>query len=173
MAIEGESGSGKSVTTRALVGLAGNKAVITARQFDIAGQSVLNYSEREWRNLRGRQIGLVQQDALVSLDPLRTIGSQLSAASGPPYVLERSKTRATHLDLLRSVGIRNAEHYISQYPHQLSGGLRQRALIAMALARHPALLIADEPTTALDVTVQKLSLIHIRRCRRPTLCRSR
>ncbi|MBF2714740.1 dipeptide ABC transporter ATP-binding protein [Agrobacterium vitis] len=155
LALVGESGSGKSVTARALLGLSGPGAKISADQFDIEGQSVLGIGEKQWRALRGTKVGFVLQDALVSLDPLRRVSQQLSDAFGRrgffkhPHLLQDSRA------LLQSVGIPDPDRRLPQYPHELSGGLRQRALIATAIARHPALLIADEPTTALDATVQK------------------
>jgi peptide/nickel transport system ATP-binding protein len=159
VALVGESGSGKSVTARSLVGLTGPGAEVTADAFEIDGESVLRYGERQWRRLRGRRIGLVLQDALVSLDPLRRIGQQVSDAIGGSGGVwgglrwGRADPRAGAL--LQSVGIPDPEHRLRQYPHQLSGGLRQRALIATAIAGQPDLVIADEPTTALDVTVQR------------------
>ncbi|WP_088149104.1 dipeptide ABC transporter ATP-binding protein [Inquilinus limosus] len=155
VALVGESGSGKSVTARSLVGLAGPGAEVTADAFEIDGESALRYRERHWRRLRGRRIGFVLQDALVSLDPLRRIGQQLSDALGARRLRRRSEVQQRAAALLQSVGIPDPEHRLRQYPHQLSGGLRQRALIATAIAGQPDLVIADEPTTALDVTVQR------------------
>ncbi len=155
VALVGESGSGKSVTARALLGLSGAGAQVAASRFDIDGCDVLAYRERDWRRLRGRKIGFVLQDALVSLDPLRRISQQLSDAYAGPRLFRRRAAGDDALALLRRVGIPDPDRRLPQYPHQLSGGLRQRALIATAIAREPALLIADEPTTALDATVQK------------------
>jgi peptide/nickel transport system ATP-binding protein len=155
VALVGESGSGKSVTARSLIGLAGQGARVTADAFEIAGQDVRGYRERDWRGLRGHRIGFVLQDALVSLDPLRRVSQQLDDAAGRGGWLRRGLPRAESLALLRSVGMRDPERRLPQYPHQLSGGLRQRVLIATAIARAPALVVADEPTTALDATVQK------------------
>ena len=155
VALVGESGSGKSVTARSLVGLTGPGAEVTADAFEIDGESVLRYRERQWRRLRGRRIGLVLQDALVSLDPLRRIGQQVSDALGTRGGLRWGRVDPRAGALLQSVGIPDPEHRLRQYPHQLSGGLRQRALIATAIAGQPDLVIADEPTTALDVTVQR------------------
>ncbi|MBZ9603209.1 dipeptide ABC transporter ATP-binding protein [Phyllobacterium chamaecytisi] len=155
VALVGESGSGKSVTARSLVGLTGTGAKLTADVFDIDGENALDFHERSWRQLRGNKIGFVLQDALVSLDPLRRISQQLSDALGDGSFFRRQDRHGESLTLLNSVGIPDPARRLTQYPHQLSGGLRQRALIATAIARGPALVIADEPTTALDATVQK------------------
>ncbi|WTW99064.1 ABC transporter ATP-binding protein [Streptomycetaceae bacterium NBC_01309] len=154
LAIVGESGSGKSVTARALVGLAGARASVTARELSFAGTDLAGLRESRWRKLRGRRIGLVLQDALVSLDPLRTVGTEVAEPLRVHRLVPRSGTKARVLGLLAQSGIPDPERRARQYPHQLSGGLRQRALIASALAGGPELVIADEPTTALDVTVQ-------------------
>ncbi|MGV6874373.1 dipeptide ABC transporter ATP-binding protein [Pseudochelatococcus sp. B33] len=165
VALVGESGSGKSVTARSLIGLAGRQAQVSADLFRIDGRDALAHSERDWRRVRGAKIGFVLQDALVSLDPLRRISQQLSDALAGSIGRGSQAIRLHSLDLLQSVGIPQPEHRLAQYPHQLSGGLRQRALIATAIARKPVLVIADEPTTALDVTVQKqiLDLLDQRR----------
>ncbi len=155
VALVGESGSGKSVTARSLIGLCGPNAVIEADLFNIDGRDVLDNTEKDWRRLRGARIGFVLQDALVSLDPLRRISQQLSDAFGDRGFFRRPNQNERGQALLRSVGIPDPQRRLAQYPHQLSGGLRQRALIATAIARTPSLLIADEPTTALDATVQK------------------
>lgn len=154
LAIVGESGSGKSVTARALVGLAGARASVTARELSFAGTDLAGLRESGWRKLRGRRIGLVLQDALVSLDPLRTVGTEVAEPLRVHRLVPRSGTKARVLGLLAQSGIPDPERRARQYPHQLSGGLRQRALIASALAGGPELVIADEPTTALDVTIQ-------------------
>ncbi|WP_369790837.1 dipeptide ABC transporter ATP-binding protein [Rouxiella sp. WC2420] len=165
VAFVGESGSGKTVTARSLLGLQDAKASITADRFLINGEDMLGASQRRWRKIRGKQIGYVLQDALVSLDPLRQIGQQLGDALTASQSIARGFLRAQSVALLKSVGMPDAEARLSAYPHQLSGGLRQRALIATALAGKPSLLIADEPTTALDMTVQKqiLDLLQKRR----------
>ena len=154
LAIVGESGSGKSVTARTLVGLAGRDARVTARTLAFDNQDLTTQREPGWRTLRGRRIGLVLQDALVSLDPLRTVGAEVAEPLRVHGTLARREIRPRVLELLDDVGIPDPARRVDQYPHQLSGGLRQRALIASALAGGPQLLIADEPTTALDVTVQ-------------------
>ena len=154
LAVVGESGSGKSVTARTLVGLAGHRARVGARSLAFDGQDLTAQREPGWRALRGRRIGLVLQDALVSLDPLRTVGAEVAEPLRTHGTLSRSGIRPRVLELLDDVGIPDPARRAEQYPHQLSGGLRQRALIASAIAAGPQLLIADEPTTALDVTVQ-------------------
>ncbi|QMU77013.1 ABC transporter ATP-binding protein [Streptacidiphilus sp. PB12-B1b] len=154
LAVVGESGSGKSVTARTLVGLTGNRAAVTARTLAFDGDDLTARSEAQWRALRGRRIGLVLQDALVSLDPLRTVGAEVAEPLRTHRLLARAQIRPRVLELLDDVGIPDPARRAEQYPHQLSGGLRQRALIASAVAGGPQLLIADEPTTALDATVQ-------------------
>ncbi|MFJ1754063.1 dipeptide ABC transporter ATP-binding protein [Kitasatospora sp. NPDC088134] len=154
LALVGESGSGKSVTARTLVGLTGRGAEVAAERLEFDGTDLRDPGERAWRRLRGRRIGLVLQDALVSLDPLRTVGAEIGEVLDLHRPGPRPQTRKRILDLLAAVGVPEPEHRAGQYPHQLSGGLRQRALIASALAGGPDLLIADEPTTALDATVQ-------------------
>ena len=150
LAIVGESGSGKSVTARSLVGLAGAGSRQTADIFDVLGADTRGFTERDWRRVRGARIGFVLQDALTSLDPLRTVQAEVTEALRVP----RKQRVAAVEDLLASVGIPDPGYRRRTYPHQLSGGLRQRALIASALAGRPDVLVADEPTTALDVTVQ-------------------
>ncbi|WP_269507933.1 dipeptide ABC transporter ATP-binding protein [Burkholderia sp. IMCC1007] len=162
VALVGESGSGKSVTARSLVGLNGPHAVLEAARFDIAGTDARRHRERDWRAIRGRRIGYVLQDALVSLDPLWRVRDLVAEAL---HDTRRRDVAARSAALLRAVGIDDPERRLPQYPHQLSGGLRQRVLIGTALAGGASLLIADEPTTALDMTVQRqiLSLLRARR----------
>ncbi|MFI7218828.1 dipeptide ABC transporter ATP-binding protein [Micromonospora maritima] len=154
VAVVGESGSGKSVTARTLVGLAGPAARVRAARLELGGQDVRDLSVRRWRRLRGRLAGLVVQDALVSLDPLRTVGAEIAEVLATHDVVGRRERAGRAVHLLDQVHVPQPERRARQRPHQLSGGLRQRALIASAIAGEPALLIADEPTTALDVTVQ-------------------
>ncbi|MBK0094615.1 ABC transporter ATP-binding protein [Erwinia sp. S63] len=153
VALVGESGSGKTLTARSLLGLLPDGAVLTADRFTIDGRDMRQATRHDWHALRGRRIGYVLQDALVSLDPLRRIGQQLSDALNAAGHREAIEEKS--LALLKAAGIHDAESRLARYPHQLSGGQRQRALIATALAGNPTLLIADEPTTALDMTVQR------------------
>jgi peptide/nickel transport system ATP-binding protein len=154
VAIVGESGSGKSVTARTLVGLAGDHAEVHADRFDLTGQDVRGLGEHGWRKLRGKAVGLVLQDALTSLDPLRTVRQEVAEPLRLHTTLSRADRGRRVEELLEEVGFPDAAIRAGQYSHQLSGGLRQRALIASAIAAEPPLLVADEPTTALDVTVQ-------------------
>ncbi|MFI9638829.1 dipeptide ABC transporter ATP-binding protein [Micromonospora sp. NPDC051925] len=154
VAVVGESGSGKSVTARTLVGLAGPDARVRAGRLDLAGRDVRRHRPQDWRRVRGRLAGLVVQDALVSLDPLRTVGAEIGEVLAAHDIVGRRERVGRVVHLLDQVHVPEPERRARQYPHQLSGGLRQRALIASAIAGEPALLIADEPTTALDVTVQ-------------------
>ncbi|MCG5048615.1 ABC transporter ATP-binding protein [Pectobacterium brasiliense] len=160
LALVGESGSGKSVTARTLVGLAGENVDVQANAIELTRHDGspcdLRYlTDRDWRAIRGREIGFVLQDALVSLDPLRKIGQEVAEPILTHRLLPRHQVPARVAELLTKAGIPDPENRAAQYPHELSGGLRQRALIASALAAGPQLLIADEPTTALDATVQK------------------
>ncbi|MGM7677460.1 dipeptide ABC transporter ATP-binding protein [Microbacterium sp. A94] len=154
LAIVGESGAGKSLTAAALLGLAPDTARVSAHTLTVDGVDARRHSDREWRALRGNRIGLVSQDALVSLDPLRRIGAEVAEPLAIHTDLTRSQRRDRSVELLESVAMPFPQVRAREYPHQLSGGLRQRALIASALAAGPAVLIADEPTTALDTTVQ-------------------
>lgn len=154
LALVGESGSGKSVTARSLIGLAGAGARVTARTLSYGGQDLLGLSERGWRGLRGKGIGFVLQDALVSLDPLRPVGKEILEVLTTHQWGDRRSRAERVIELLDKVGVPEPELRARQRPDQLSGGLRQRALIASALALSPGLVIADEPTTALDATVQ-------------------
>ncbi|WP_329080667.1 MULTISPECIES: ABC transporter ATP-binding protein [unclassified Streptosporangium] len=155
VAIVGESGSGKSVTARSLVGLAGDGADVRAGELVFGGLDLRRVRGRRWRALRGRRIGFVLQDALGSLDPLRRVGAEVAEPLREHRIVPAGQIGDEVVRLLDSVGVPLPGSRARQYSHEMSGGLRQRALIASALAARPDLLIADEPTTALDATVQR------------------
>ncbi|MHA7286526.1 dipeptide ABC transporter ATP-binding protein [Arthrobacter sp. MDT3-44] len=154
LALVGESGSGKTVTARTLVGLNAANARVTADRLDVLGHDATRLSERQWRGLRGKDIGYVLQDALVSLDPLRTVGQEIDEALRAHGVRGKAERQERVHAALRDAGIPDPEIRARQRSGELSGGLRQRALIAQATVLNPQLVIADEPTTALDATVQ-------------------
>jgi peptide/nickel transport system ATP-binding protein len=152
LGIVGESGSGKSVSTQTVVGLTVGARVSGRALFD--GKDLLRMSPEELRGLRGTKIGMIFQDPLSSLHPYYRVGWQIMEAIRAHQDVDKHAARARAIEMLASVGIPRPEERIDDFPHQFSGGMRQRAMIAMALALDPALLVADEPTTALDVTVQ-------------------
>ncbi|TYB90087.1 ABC transporter ATP-binding protein [Oceaniovalibus sp. ACAM 378] len=153
--IVGESGSGKSVTARALMQLAPEGSSIRlGGSVTFQGQDLLQYSERQMQTLRGSQIAMVFQDPMTSLNPTMTVGAQIDDMLRRHKGLSARPARDRTVELLERVGIHNARRRADDHPHQFSGGMRQRVMIAMAISCDPALLIADEPTTALDVTVQ-------------------
>ncbi|HFU0869265.1 TPA: ABC transporter ATP-binding protein [Streptococcus agalactiae] len=153
LAIVGESGSGKSVTTRTLIGLNAKNSEISG-DVQFKGRNLVELSEEEWTKVRGNEISMIFQDPMTSLDPTMKIGMQIAEPMMIHQKISKKDALKLALELMKDVGIPNAEEHINDYPHQWSGGMRQRAVIAIALAADPEILIADEPTTALDVTIQ-------------------
>jgi oligopeptide transport system ATP-binding protein len=154
MGIVGESGCGKSVTALALLGILPRAGRVVAGSARFGGRDLLKLSDRELRRIRGKEIAMIFQDPMTSLNPVLTIGRQIVEPLETHFGMARRQAMRRAVELLEQVGIPGAKERIHDYPHQFSGGMRQRAMIAMALACEPKLLIADEPTTALDVTIQ-------------------
>jgi oligopeptide transport system ATP-binding protein len=154
LGIVGESGCGKSVTSLALLGLLSRAGRVTGGTAQFEGRDLLKLDDAALRKIRGREIAMIFQDPMTSLNPVLTIGRQIHEALETHFGMEERPARKRTAELLDQVGIPNAKQRLDDYPHQFSGGMRQRAMIAMALACEPKLLIADEPTTALDVTIQ-------------------
>jgi oligopeptide/dipeptide ABC transporter ATP-binding protein len=154
LGIVGESGCGKSVTALALMGILPRAGRVTSGTASFQGRNLFSMSEKEQRGIRGKEIAMIFQDPMTSLNPVLTIGRQLRESIETHFELERKQAEERVVELLAAVGIPNPKARAKDYPHQFSGGMRQRAMIAMALACEPKLLIADEPTTALDVTIQ-------------------
>ena len=158
LGIVGESGSGKSMTAMAIAGLLNRKDLTKSGSIDLDGVDLLNSSRKEIRAIQGNEIGFVFQDPLDSMNPVLKVGPQVEEAMRirkKSLGLSKEDMKARALELMKSVGLEDAERIYDSYPHQISGGQRQRAMIAAALVLKPKLLICDEPTTALDVTVQK------------------
>ena len=154
VAIVGESGCGKSVTAQSLMRLIPSPPAETSGSIQFKGKEILEMSPKQMENIRGKEIGLIFQDPMTSLNPTLTIGTQIMEGLLKHQGLKGAKAQARAVEMLHLVGIPNPAARLTQYPHQFSGGMRQRAMIAIALACNPSLLIADEPTTALDVTIQ-------------------
>jgi ABC-type dipeptide/oligopeptide/nickel transport system ATPase component len=154
LGIVGESGSGKSVTAMSILRLVSKPGKIVGGQIVFRGQDLLKYSEKQMRELRGDDIGMIFQEPMTSLDPLYTVGFQIREAVELHQGLRGAEARQAAIKALSDVGIPDPEQRVDSYPHQMSGGMRQRVMIAIALSCNPQLLIADEPTTALDVTMQ-------------------
>ncbi|WP_187968006.1 ABC transporter ATP-binding protein [Aquibium microcysteis] len=155
LAIVGESGSGKSVSMLAVMGLLPWTAKVTADRMEFAGRDLLTMSDTDRRRIIGKDIAMIFQEPMSSLNPCFTVGFQIEEVLRFHLGMDRKARRTRAIELLRAVGIPDPEQRLSSYPHQMSGGQCQRVMIAMALACNPKLLIADEPTTALDVTIQK------------------
>jgi oligopeptide/dipeptide ABC transporter ATP-binding protein len=154
LGIVGESGCGKSVTSLAILGLLARNGRVESGKALFDGSDLLQQNDRTLRRIRGREIAMIFQDPMTSLNPVLTIGRQIREALETHFDMDRKEVERRASELLDRVGIPQANARIRDYPHQFSGGMRQRAMIAMALACRPKLLIADEPTTALDVTIQ-------------------
>jgi peptide/nickel transport system ATP-binding protein len=166
LGVVGESGAGKSLTGAAIIGLLEPPGRIAAGEVRLEGRRIDNLPPAEMRRVRGRQIGAIFQDPLTSLNPLYTVGRQLVETIQAHLPLTLTQARARAIDLLRQTGIPAPEARVDQYPHQFSGGMRQRVVIALALAAEPRLIVADEPTTALDVSIQAQIIALLRRLAR-------
>ncbi|ACZ37827.1 ABC transporter ATP-binding protein [Sphaerobacter thermophilus] len=155
LGVVGESGCGKSITAMSIMRLIPSPpGKIVSGEILFEGEDILKMSDEEVRSIRGNKIAMIFQDPMTSLNPVLTINRQISEALELHLGMSRSQARQRSIELLKMVGIPNAEERVDQYPHQFSGGMRQRVMIAMALSCNPRMLIADEPTTALDVTIQ-------------------
>jgi peptide/nickel transport system ATP-binding protein len=163
LGIVGESGSGKSVTCLTIMGLNAKKNTITSGEALFNGENLLTAGSGRLREIRGNDIAMIFQDPMTSLNPVHSIGAQLVEAVQLHRDVSKKVARARAVELLKAVGIPRAERRMDEYPHQFSGGMRQRVMIAMALVNDPDLLIADEPTTALDVTTQAQIMALIKR----------
>lgn len=162
VAIVGESGSGKSTTASAIVNLLPGTGVVTGGSITLDGRELTKLGRREMEAVRGREIGFVPQDPMSNLNPVWSIGFQVKEAIRANGIARgREAVKARTIEVLKQAGLADAERRLHQYPHQFSGGMRQRALIGIGLAADPKLLIADEPTSALDVTVQRVILDHM------------
>ena len=154
LGIVGESGCGKSVTSLAMLGLLPKQGEITQGEVHFGGRDLVKLKDSELRDIRGNDVAMIFQDPMTSLNPVLKVGRQLTEAIRKHLDMDKQSARDEAIDLLRRVGIPDAANRVDDYPHQFSGGMRQRVMIAMAISCRPKVLIADEPTTALDVTIQ-------------------
>ena len=168
LAIVGESGSGKSVTSLSIMGLLAEPGHVAGGSLEFEGKDLATLAEKQYRELRGNDMAMIFQEPMTSLNPVYRVGNQIVEAIRTHEKVSKAEAKDRAVDLLRKVGIPSPEARINDYPHQMSGGMRQRVMIAMALACNPKLLIADEPTTALDVTIQAQILDLLRRLRDDT-----
>lgn len=162
LAIVGESGSGKSVTSLALMGILPANGEVYNGELRFEDKDLRNLTKKQYRQLRGNEIAMIFQEPMTALNPVFTIGYQLRETLMLHYKLSKDQAQKKGIEMLETVGIPDAEKVMGRFPHQLSGGMRQRVMIAMALSCNPKLLIADEPTTALDVTIQAQILTLLR-----------
>ena len=163
LGIVGESGSGKSVTSLSIMGLLQHPGRVVDGEIFFQEQDILSYGKRRMRRVRGKEIAMIFQDPMTSLNPVYTVGNQIMEMLQEHEDIGKGEAKRRAIEMLRMVGIPSPEKRIHNYPHEFSGGMRQRAMIAIALACSPKLLIADEPTTALDVTIQAQVLDHEKR----------
>ncbi|ART47251.1 ABC transporter ATP-binding protein [Acidovorax carolinensis] len=168
LGVVGESGAGKSLTGAAIIGLLESPGRVASGQILLEGQRIDNLSDAQMRPIRGRRIGAIFQDPLTSLNPLYTVGRQLTETILAHLPVSAAEARRRAIALLQDTGIPAAEQRVDHYPHQFSGGMRQRVVIALALAAEPQLIVADEPTTALDVSIQAQIITLLK-----TICKSR
>jgi oligopeptide transport system ATP-binding protein len=154
LALVGESGSGKSVSTKAITRVLPKNAIVSGDSIMYQGENLLEKDEKALTKIRGNEIAMIFQDPMTSLNPVMTVGYQIAEPMIEHRQMSKTEAKKAAIDLMKKVGIVKAEERYSQYPHQFSGGMRQRVMIALAVACHPKIMIADEPTTALDVTIQ-------------------
>ncbi|MED4111232.1 ABC transporter ATP-binding protein, partial [Halalkalibacterium halodurans] len=154
LGIVGESGSGKSITSLSILKLIQEPGKVVGGEINFKGENLVTKNEAYMRKIRGNEISMIFQEPMTSLNPVYTVGQQISESFRIHEKLGKKEALKRSVDMLKLVGIPSPEKRVHQYPHELSGGMRQRVMIAMALACNPELLIADEPTTALDVTIQ-------------------